>query len=72
MRIGLRDGIFLWEMIGKSIGVRRAPLHLHPTRPLAREECTGAWEVNVEFSMCECSMRCTEALEVCECSKCEC
>ena len=26
VRIGLRDGIFLWEMIGKSNGVRRAPL----------------------------------------------
>ena len=26
---------FLWEMIGQSIGVRRAPLPMHPTRPLA-------------------------------------
>ena len=26
VRIGLRDGIFLWELIGKSNGVRWAPL----------------------------------------------
>ena len=32
---------FLWEMIGKSNVVRRVPLTLHPTRPLAERNAQG-------------------------------
>ena len=38
---------FLWDLIGKSNVVRRVPLPMHPTTPLAERNAQGASEVNV-------------------------
>ena len=46
---------FLWELIGKSHGMRRAPLTLHPTRSLAERNAQVVNVERVNMRICRCA-----------------